>query len=282
MNDFTYTSSCSLDTPEPPGAFTKINRAIATHNTLARVTDGVRKVIRAYAIPDVDGGRMTYVFLTDYGLQNAVSGLLGLHRSSVDGRRRRSPLCTRALRVLEAVWHVLHVHIHSRGIVHGDVRSANVSLPHPDHEGLHGYPDAMLGGFLKMKTIDDRSTGGVAEDVRGMGRLMRELVTLTPEGVVDERLWRIVRDAPKLSPLVDGSDEDEAHVVTTLICLADRCVHPEATERPDMQCIRDVLGMCTSFLSPGTRRVSDCGSDNRASRPRSPPAQQSHSTIRDQ
>jgi len=257
----------------------RLELALAAHNTFSTETLCVRKALHAKVIPASDDESvMTCKICTDYGYPNAVMGLM-LYPS---GHRRRS-LCERAIRIVLDVWHVLHECMHPRDLIHGDVRNANVSVPHPDHEGFPGYPDAMLGGFLAMKP---KSRGEVAEDVMGIGRFLRELVTLTPDGSVEDGMWRAIRTVPKLSPLVNGGNETETHVVTTLVVLADLCVLPDAKERPDMLYIRDILQMCLDHLRPPceketeNRRVSDCGSST------GPVAcgvvQQSHRIIRDQ
>lgn len=238
----------------------KLNVARAAHQILSQHTGGVLSCAPRLTVgweidPDGSGsGVISWTVNTGVGYQNAVMGLLGLTPYGRDIIRPHSSRCHAALHIMKTVLATLRVMHCRHGVIHGDVRSANVSLHH-DGNSLC----ATLSGFLNMK--DARSDEDVAEDVYGFGRFVWELASLDEGGTPPPRLRELIRANPHLSPLAEN--EQQRHVVTTLVALADACTRPDPKERLHIDTVQQILEQLSDYLGGDTmpgRRVSDAGS----------------------
>ena len=95
------------------------------------------------------------------------------------------PVCE-SLRIARALAHALH-HTHRRGIVHRDVKPANVLLEAPDGDARHAASRPVLIDFGIACTFDDSSVDEGVERITATGLLVGTPAYMSPEQSAGEQ-----------------------------------------------------------------------------------------------
>lgn len=174
---------------------------------------------------------------------------------------QHGPLPARSVRVLGRMLATALREVHAAGLVHRDVKPANVLLAvdgprlidfgiaRATDETAITSADLVVGtpGFLSPEQAEARGAAvGPASDVFSLGCLLAYAVTGRPPfgtGAVDALLYRTVHDEPDLDGIgsEDNGDGDDSAASGELLTLLHLCLAKEPADRPTAEQICTVL-----------------------------------------
>ncbi|QQM43105.1 bifunctional serine/threonine-protein kinase/ABC transporter substrate-binding protein [Streptomyces liliifuscus] len=196
-----------------------------------REVETARRVTSPWAVPvtgadpDADEPWLATAFVPGPSLEEAVA--------------RHGPLPTRSVRVLGRMLGAALREVHAAGLVHRDVKPANVLLAvdgprlidfgiaRATDETAITSTDLVVGtpGFLSPEQAEARGAAvGPASDIFSLGCLLAYAASGRPPfgtGTADALLYRTVHDEPDLSGIEAGEDTEGVELLTLLrLCLA--------------------------------------------------------------
>ncbi|WP_405537204.1 bifunctional serine/threonine-protein kinase/ABC transporter substrate-binding protein [Streptomyces sp. NBC_00075] len=181
---------------------------------------------------------------------------------------RHGPLPARSVRILGRMLAMALREVHAAGLVHRDVKPANVLLAvdgprlidfgiaRATDETAITSPDLVVGtpGFLSPEQAEARGAEvGPPSDVFSLGCLLAYAATGRPPfgtGTVDALLYRTVHDEPDLAGIGSGNDDGDAESGDAdsgdmdsgeLLTLLHMCLAKDPADRPTAEQICTVL-----------------------------------------
>ncbi|MCX5563078.1 bifunctional serine/threonine-protein kinase/ABC transporter substrate-binding protein [Streptomyces sp. NBC_00038] len=212
-----------------------------------REVETARRVTSPWAVPvtgadpDAAAPWLATAFVPGPSLEEAVTG--------------HGPLPARSVGVLARMLAAALREVHAAGLVHRDVKPANVLLAvdgprlidfgiaRATDETAITSPDLVVGtpGFLSPEQAEARGAGvGPASDIFSLGCLLAYAASGRPPfgtGTADALLYRTVHDQPDL----DGIEADEDTEGTDLLTLLRLCLAKDPADRPTAEQIGAVL-----------------------------------------
>ncbi|MCX4908411.1 bifunctional serine/threonine-protein kinase/ABC transporter substrate-binding protein [Streptomyces sp. NBC_00878] len=218
-----------------------------------REVETARRVTSPWAVPvtgadpDADEPWLATAFVPGPSLEEAVA--------------RHGPLPTRSVRVLGRMLAAALREVHAAGLVHRDVKPANVLLAvdgprlidfgiaRATDETAITSADMVVGtpGFLSPEQAEARGAEvGPASDIFSLGCLLAYAASGRPPfgtGTVDALLYRTVHDEPDLAGIEAGEDTEGVELLTLLrLCLAkDPADRPTAEQFGTVLLIEDTV-----------------------------------------
>ncbi|MCZ4514759.1 bifunctional serine/threonine-protein kinase/ABC transporter substrate-binding protein [Streptomyces sp. ActVer] len=212
-----------------------------------REVETARRVTSPWAVPvtgadpDADEPWLATAFVPGPSLEEAVA--------------RHGPLPTRSVRVLARMLAAALREVHAAGLVHRDVKPANVLLAvdgprlidfgiaRATDETAITSTDLVVGtpGFLSPEQAEARGAAvGPASDIFSLGCLLAYAASGRPPfgtGTADALLYRTVHDEPDLSG-IEAEEETEGVELLTLLRL---CLAKDPADRPTAEQFGTVL-----------------------------------------
>ncbi|WP_329543601.1 bifunctional serine/threonine-protein kinase/ABC transporter substrate-binding protein [Streptomyces sp. NBC_01356] len=212
-----------------------------------REVETARRVTSPWAVPvtgadpDAAAPWLATAFVPGPSLEEAVTG--------------HGPLPTRSVEVLARMLAAALREVHAAGLVHRDVKPANVLLAvdgprlidfgiaRATDETAITSPDLVVGtpGFLSPEQAEARGAAvGPASDIFSLGCLLAYAASGRPPfgtGTADALLYRTVHDEPDL----DGIEVEEDTEGTELLTLLRLCLAKDPADRPTAEQIGAVL-----------------------------------------
>ena len=218
-----------------------------------REVETARRVTSPWAVPvtgadpDADEPWLATAFVPGPSLEEAVA--------------RHGPLPTRSVRVLGRMLAAALREVHAAGLVHRDVKPANVLLAvdgprlidfgiaRATDETAITSADMVVGtpGFLSPEQAEARGAAvGPASDIFSLGCLLAYATTGRPPfgtGTADALLYRTVHDEPDLSGIEAEEDTEGVELLTLLhLCLAkDPADRPTAEQFGTVLLVEDAV-----------------------------------------
>ncbi|MEU9877139.1 bifunctional serine/threonine-protein kinase/ABC transporter substrate-binding protein [Streptomyces phaeochromogenes] len=218
-----------------------------------REVETARRVTSPWAVPvtgadpDADEPWLATAFVPGPSLEEAVA--------------RHGPLPTRSVRVLARMLAAALREVHAAGLVHRDVKPANVLLAvdgprlidfgiaRATDETAITSTDLVVGtpGFLSPEQAEARGAGvGPASDIFSLGCLLAYAASGRPPfgtGTADALLYRTVHDEPDFSGIEAEEDTEGVELLTLLrLCLAkDPADRPTAEQFGTVLLVEDAV-----------------------------------------
>ncbi|MFD5631031.1 bifunctional serine/threonine-protein kinase/ABC transporter substrate-binding protein [Streptomyces sp. NPDC127072] len=217
-----------------------------------REVEAARRVSSPWAVPvtaadpDAEAPWLATAFVPGPSLEEAV--------------RRHGPLPVRSVRVLGRMLAAALSEVHAAGLIHRDVKPANVLLAvdgprlidfgiaRAADETAITSTDLVIGtpGFLSPEQAEARGAEmGPASDIFSLGGLLAYAATGHPPfgtGTADALLYRTVHDEPDLSGIeTDGSDDPDNPEDSELPALLRQCLAKDPADRPTAEHLGAVL-----------------------------------------
>ncbi len=212
-----------------------------------REVETARRVTSPWAVPvtgadpDADEPWLATAFVPGPSLEEAVA--------------RHGPLPTRSVRVLGRMLAAALREVHAAGLVHRDVKPANVLLAvdgprlidfgiaRATDETAITSTDLVVGtpGFLSPEQAEARGAAvGPASDIFSLGCLLAYAASGRPPfgtGTADALLYRTVHDEPDLAGIEAGEDTEGVELLTLLHL----CLTKDPADRPTAEQFGTVL-----------------------------------------